>query len=197
MSATGSIRKDISMRTAISMACGTRRLFFARPMALKVVLMTVLIPVLMSVAFWAFPSPSASAQMRRHPFPPHAGKPNAMRAPGLTSGPRIPLGARPRTAFHTVLSQPTEGGQRPLVLGLMAFYRVVVSPVNGSNSDLAPVHSLYAVQAIAEYGALLGLMLITERLIHEPGEIPFAPPFTENGRVFHYDPLIWNVFWWR
>ncbi|MEE8434753.1 MAG: membrane protein insertion efficiency factor YidD [bacterium] len=152
--------------------------------------------LLISVACCAFITQSAFAQMRRHPFPPQLGQPNPMRAPGLTSGRRIPLGSRPRSGFHSVLSRRTEGGQRPLVLGLLAFYRVVVSPVNGSNSDLAPVHSLYAVQAIAAYGALLGLVLITERLIHEPGEIPFAPPFTENGRVFHYDPLIWNVFWW-
>ncbi|MCH8074906.1 MAG: membrane protein insertion efficiency factor YidD [SAR324 cluster bacterium] len=186
MSAANSMRPSHS----IFPASGLRRILFGLRISMPVA-------VLISVACWAFLSPSASAQMRRHPFPPHQGLANPMRAPGLTSGPRIPLGSRPRTGFHAVLSQPTEGGQRPLLLGLLAFYRVVVSPVNGSNSDLAPVHSLYAVQAVAAYGSLLGLVLITERLIHEPGEIPFAPAFTENGRVFHYDPLLWNVFWWQ
>ena len=181
MSATASMGKTRS----VSPASGLRRILRGLPMAL-----------LISMSCWAFLPPSASAQMRRHPFPPQLGRPNPMRAPGITSGRRIPLGFQPRTGFHAVLSQPIEGGQRPLVLGLLAFYRVVVSPLNGSNSDLAPVHSLYAVQAIAAYGSLLGMVLITERLIHEPSEIPFAPSFTENGRIFHYDPLIWNVFWW-
>lgn len=134
-------------------------------------------------------------QARPHPFPPAIGKPNPMRAPGLLSGPRLPLGARPRSGYHAFLARPVEGGQRPLFLGLLAFYRTVISPVNGNNSDLAPVHSLYAVQAIKEHGMLLGTLLTTERLIHEPNEIPLAPAFTEDGRVFHHDPLIWNVYW--
>jgi putative component of membrane protein insertase Oxa1/YidC/SpoIIIJ protein YidD len=118
-----------------------------------------------------------------------------MRGPGLLSGPRLPLGVHPRTGYERFLARPVEGGQRPLFLALLGFWRTVISPVDGSRSDLAPVHSLYAVQAIMEYGVLLGTVLTTERLLHEPGEIPFAPPFREGGRVYHYDPLSWNVYW--
>ena len=145
---------------------------------------------------WGSAAAPLWAQPRPHPFPPAAGLSNLMKAPGLLSGPRQPLGSAPRTAYHRVLSRPVTSGPQPLFLSLLAFYRTVVSPLNGSNSDLAPVHSLYAVQAITEYGVLLGTVLTTERLLHEAGEIPFAPRFKENGRVFHHDPLVWNVFWW-
>lgn len=155
----------------------------------------LLVCLLLALALSCAGALSAGAQMQRHPFPPLAGKPNPMRAPGLLSGPRIPLGLHPASGFQSLLALPVEGGQRPLLLSLLRFYRTVVSSVNGSNSDLAPVHSLYAAQALVEFGSLMGMILVAERLIHEPGEIPFAPPFTENGRVFHYDPLIWNSFW--
>lgn len=147
---------------------------------------------------------SYSTARARHPFPPAAGKPDGiqaagMRSPGLRSGARIPLGhprGRPATGYHAILERPVEGGQRPLFLGLLAFWRGVISPVNGSSSDLAPVHSLYAVQAITEYGVLLGMVLTTERLLHEGNEIPLAPAFIDaDGRTYHHDPLVWNVFW--
>ena len=130
-----------------------------------------------------------------HPQPWLQGQPNPMRAPTALSSPRPLLPATP-SAFHRVLATPVQGGERPLSLGLMAFYRRVFSPVNGSNSDLGPVHSLYAVQAIHEYGAWLGLVLTVERLLHEPDELRRAPTFVEGGRTFHYDPLEANVFWW-
>ena len=136
------------------------------------------------------------APQGRHPFPPAVERANPMQAPGLLGGPRLPLlPAKPRTGYEAFLQQPVEGAQRPLFLGLLALYRTVISPLNGSNSDLAPVHSLYAVQAIKEHGVLLGSVLTTERLFHEPDEIPYAPSFLEEGRVFHYDPLAWNVYW--
>lgn len=123
------------------------------------------------------------------------GRPNPMRAPGPLSAPGTPLGVRTATDYHTVLAEPIGGPGQPLFLGLLNFYRTVISPVNGDQSDLAPVHSLYGVQAIKRHGALLGTVLTTERLIHEPSEIPHAPAFTEHGRTFHYDPLEANTYW--
>ncbi len=175
--------------------------------------MTRIPALLVGIALLSLPagflSPSAQgAPPRTHPFPPAVDRPNPMKAPGLLSGPKVPLApvplppvgsgvidTQPHTGYESFLRRPVEGGERPLFLGLLAFYRTVISPLNGSNSDLAPVHSLYAVQAIKEYGVLLGSVLTTERLFHEPDESPFAPPFREDGRVFHYDPLWWNVYW--
>ena len=132
---------------------------------------------------------------RPDPFPPAAEHANTMRAPGPRSGPRLPLGRPLRTGYGVFLARPVRSTPQPLFLGLLGFYRTVVSPVNGSNSDLAPVPSLYAVQAIKAHGVLLGSVLSTERLLHEPSVIPHAPSFLEGGREFFYDPLPWNTYW--
>lgn len=129
------------------------------------------------------------------PFPPDVGKANPMRAPGLLSGPVRPLGTGAHTGYHAFLTLPVHSTTQPLFLGLLEFYRVVVSPVNGSDANLAPVPSLYAVQAIKTHGVLLGSVLTTARLIDEPSVIPHAPSFTEDGREFFYDPMAWNVYW--
>jgi putative component of membrane protein insertase Oxa1/YidC/SpoIIIJ protein YidD len=151
---------------------------------------------LLALALLAALAPQrAAAQVRPHPFPPEAGRANPMRAPGLLSGPRLPLGSHPHTGYLAFVRRPVESAPQPLLLAPLAFYRRVVSPVNGSNSDLAPVPSLYAVQAVHEYGALLGGVLTAERLLHEPSAIPGAPRFREDGREFFYDPLAWNTYW--
>jgi putative component of membrane protein insertase Oxa1/YidC/SpoIIIJ protein YidD len=139
--------------------------------------------------------PPARAQERRDPFPPAVEHSDAMRAPGRLSGPALPLGRALHTGYHAFLARPVRSTPQPLFLGLLEFYRTVVSPVNGSDADLAPVPSLYAVQAIKGYGVLLGSVLTTERLIHEPSAIPGAPRFREDGREFFYDPLPWNTYW--
>lgn len=150
----------------------------------------------LAIAGWLlWGSAPAAAQGRPHPFPPAMERHDAMRGPGLRSGPRVPLGSAPRTGYGAYLRQPVESTAQPLFLGVLEFYRTVVSPVNGSNSDLAPVPSLYAVQAIKAHGVLLGTVLTTARLIGEPSVIPLAPPFVEDGRTFHYDPLAWNTYW--
>ena len=118
-----------------------------------------------------------------------------MRAPSVRSGPRPPLQLPPHPGWGGVLRSPVKGGQRPLALGLLAAYRLGVSPFNGHNSDVAPVHSLYAVQAVKRHGALLGLLLTAERLLHEPDELRRTPRITEGGRVFHLDPLTANTYW--
>ena len=128
-------------------------------------------------------------------YPHLADTANPMKAPGAYSGPRLPLGMDTRTGYHHFLDQPVHSPTQPLMLGLMGFYRTVISPVNGDQSDLAPVHSLYAVQAVKDHGVLLGALLITERLIHEPDELAITVPFREKGRTFHYDPLLHNTYW--
>ena len=138
---------------------------------------------------------SGVAEAADKPYPHLAGKPNLMRGPGPGAGVRLPLGLRTASAFHTVLSGPPEGAAQPLFLGLLGFYRQVISPLNGDQSDLAPVHSLYGVQAIRRHGVLLGSVLTTGRLIHEPDTLRLAPVFRERGRVFHYDPLEHNTYW--
>lgn len=139
--------------------------------------------------------PGVAVGQSRPGYPHLAGRPNPMRAPVARSAPRLPLGTATATGYGRVLAESVEGAQRPLFLGLLAFYRTVISPVNGDQSDVAPVHSLYAVQAIKAHGVVLGMVLTAERLIHEPDELAMAPPFREAGRTFYYDPLRYNTYW--
>ena len=127
---------------------------------------------------------------------PHlAERPNPMRAPGPRTGPTAPLGMPPHGGFHGVLAQSSHTAAQPLFLGLLSLYRQAFSSINGDQSDVAPVHTLYGVQAILAHGAVLGAVLTTGRLINEPGVLVTAPTLVENGRVFHYDPLDYNTYW--
>jgi len=146
----------------------------------------------LACALISAPHPAAATPM---PYPHLMGRPNPMRAPGPRSGPVLPLGPRWESAYHTLLQGPSGGATEPLFLGLLEFYRTVISPVNGDQSDVAPVHSLYGVQAIRRHGVLLGSVLTTGRLIHEGDELRFAPVFREQGRVFHFDPMENNTYW--
>ena len=129
------------------------------------------------------------------PYPHLRGAPNPLRAPGPRSAPRLPLGRSTETRYLELLRGPSGGAAQPMFLGLLGFYRKVISPVNGDQSDVAPVHSLYGVQAIRRHGVLLGSLLTTGRLIQEPDTLRFTPVFRERGRVFHYDPLENHTYW--
>lgn len=151
-----------------------------------------LVMVLLAAMFWGLP---AVALAGPHPYPHTEHRPNQMKAPGPGSSMRLPLATNVRTNYHLVLGQPVESTAQPLMLGLLHFYRTVISPVNGDQSDVAPVHSLYAVQAVKTHGVLLGVVLTTERLIHEPDELRQTWSFVENGRTFYHDPLMNNTYW--
>ena len=137
----------------------------------------------------------AGAQRNPAPYPHIIAAANPMGAPRPFQAPLVPLGADTATGFREILREPVASATEPLFLGLLKFWRGVISPVNGDQSDLAPVHSLYAVQAIQRHGVLLGCLLTTERLIHEPDEIPLAPLLREGSREFSWDPLAHNTYW--
>jgi len=157
--------------------------------------MSAAVPRVMALLLAAGFLASLSAQATPNPYPHLSGAPNAMRAPGARSALRPPLGLSTETHYLDLLRGPSGGAAQPVFLGLLGFYRRVISPVNGDQSDVAPVHALYGVQAIRQYGVLLGSVLTTERLIHEPDTLRFAPVFRERGREFYFDPLEYNTYW--
>lgn len=110
---------------------------------------------------------------------------NAMRAP------------RPsQQAEHAVTPAPE--GSLPAV-GLEAFLRFfqqVISPVDGARSTMYPTGSAYAQQAIKKHGALLGVVLTAERLMHEGNEDQVAPRIRKYGIWRVYDPVEANDWWW-
>ena len=81
-------------------------------------------------------------------------------------------------------------------LGLLSFYRTTVSAVDGDRCSMAPTCSLYSKQALETHGALLGVLLTADRLLHEADEIPVVPTIEMGGQTYFRDPLEWNTYWW-
>ncbi len=80
--------------------------------------------------------------------------------------------------------------QSPLYL-----YQRIVGHLDGRPCPSFPVCSLYAKQALAMHGALLGSWLMLDRLIHEADDVRRGPwTMAEDGKRL-YDPLSRNDFW--
>jgi uncharacterized protein len=110
---------------------------------------------------------------------------NAMRAPRLSQpaerpAPPIPEGSLPALVFDAYLR----------------FFQQVISPVDGPRSTMYPTGSAYARQVIKKHGALLGVVLTTERLMHEGNEDQVAPRIRKYGIWRVYDPVEANDWWW-
>ena len=119
-----------------------------------------------------------------------------MRGPHLGSTPRRPLESvapdfRKSTAVHD--GRMGTG----FFLGLLRFYRTVVSPVDGDRCSMAPTCSLYSRQALRDHGVIMGILLTADRLLHEADEIPLAHKIVIGGETYYYDPIANNTYWLR
>jgi putative component of membrane protein insertase Oxa1/YidC/SpoIIIJ protein YidD len=108
-----------------------------------------------------------------------------MRAPRLSQ-----YAERPAT--------PVPEGSLPAVVleAFLCFFQQVISPVDGARSTMYPTGSTYARQAIKKHGALLGVVLTAERLMHEGNEDQVAPRIRKYGIWRVYDPVEANDWWW-
>jgi hypothetical protein len=79
----------------------------------------------------------------------------------------------------------------------LQFFQRVISPVDGARSNMDPTGSEYARQAFRKHGALLGIVLTTERLMHEGNEGQIAPRIRKYGLWRIYDPVEANDWWWQ
>ena len=77
------------------------------------------------------------------------------------------------------------------------FYQHVLGHLDGRSCPAYPVCSVYAREAIAEHGALVGSWLMLDRLIHETSDLKVGPWINWYGEVRLYDPLTRNDFWLR
>ncbi len=132
------------------------------------------------------------------PKVPHLlGKPNPMRSPtAFSQAFRAPLQVSLRTRF--LKAQRKNAHPNPLALPLWIFFqlhRVGFSALNADQSDVAPVHSLYALEATQRHGFFWGSLLTTSRLLHEVDLELQIPKLQEKGRVYRYDPLKANTYW--
>jgi hypothetical protein len=119
-----------------------------------------------------------------------------MKGPGALSARRLPLSAHPVKTYLPAKAEETPGTGAGVFQGLLAFYRTVISPVDGDRCVMAPTCSLYSHQAIREHGVWMGILLTADRLLHEGDEIPRVPRIKERGETLYLDPLEANTYWW-
>jgi len=86
-------------------------------------------------------------------------------------------------------------GQRA-VGGLLRFFQEYISPVDGDRCPSYPTCSQYAQEAVRKHGALIGLVMTFDRLIHESDETRRAPLIRAGDSYRYYDPVENNDFWW-
>jgi putative membrane protein insertion efficiency factor len=79
---------------------------------------------------------------------------------------------------------------------LLRFYQKYISPVDGDRCPSYPTCSQYGLEAVRKHGALLGLVMTFDRLIHESDEIRSAPLVRVGESYRYYDPVENNDFWW-
>jgi len=110
----------------------------------------------------------------------------------------------PMRAPQRVVNPPqvsTETSSRSLPGGvfdrLLRFYQQVISEVDGARSNMYPTGSDYARRVIKKHGVALGIMLTTERLLHEGNEKQVSPRIRKYGIWRIYDPVEANDWWWH
>ena len=75
------------------------------------------------------------------------------------------------------------------------FYQHVLGGLDGRSCPSYPVCSLYARQAVDEFGWVLGGWLIIDRLIHEADDLHGKSWIVYRGKTRLFDPLQRNSFW--
>jgi hypothetical protein len=111
---------------------------------------------------------------------------NPMRAPTTIRPPNQLVAPAATTAFPALVFDV-----------YLRFFQGVISPVDGARSNMYPTGSAYARQAFKKHGALLGIVLTTERLMHEGNEAQIAPRIRKYGLWRIYDPVEANDWWWQ
>jgi len=88
----------------------------------------------------------------------------------------------------------TNPAKIPFLWGLR-FYQKFISPIDGEKCGMYPTCSDYSVRAFKKHGVLIGLMMTTDRLMHEGDEMERAPLIKKYGILRYYDPIKNNDFW--
>lgn len=81
-------------------------------------------------------------------------------------------------------------------LGLLKFYQHFISPMDGDRCPLYPTCSQFSIQAIRRHGPLVGLVMTSDRLMHEADERHLSQAVMVGDRMRSLDSLNDNDFWW-
>ena len=82
------------------------------------------------------------------------------------------------------------------VRGALTAWHQVLTRADGPRSVMYPTASGFLGQAVAKHGMLIGIMMTTDRLLHEWDEQQRAPRIVKYGIPRAYDPVEANDFWW-
>jgi len=130
---------------------------------------------------------TAAAEVPAEPWGPWSVNTDA--AVLLTPADREPSSrARLDSAEHSIAATP--------FLWLLKIYQNVISPLDGDRCAMYPTCSQYGVLAIRKHGPVIGIIMTSDRLIHEADEQRYAPLIEVGNRYRYDDPLKDNDFWW-
>lgn len=80
----------------------------------------------------------------------------------------------------------------------ISFYRSQIRPAIGARCTLYPSCSEYAEQALKTHGLWLGVPMIADRFVREPGVVSEADnPVLRRGRIYFADPLCDHDWWFN
>jgi uncharacterized protein len=82
------------------------------------------------------------------------------------------------------------------VRGALTAWHQVLTRADGPRSVMYPTASGFLGQAVAKHGMLIGIVMTTDRLLHEWDEQQRAPRIVKYGITRTYDPVEANDFWW-
>lgn len=74
-------------------------------------------------------------------------------------------------------------------------FQKYISPLDGARCPMYPTCSAYARQALHKHGALLGIFMTVDRLLHEGDPREQQEPLIKWGQQRYFDPLHYNDFW--
>lgn len=114
-----------------------------------------------------------------------AADPRLLRGPGAMVPPK-----------SSASGHPPPGVLAEIASAPVLFYQRFLGPHWGNRCPSYPSCSQYALLAIRKHGALIGTMLVFDRLQHEAGEGRTSPRIRVRGEMKLFDPLENNDFWW-
>ncbi len=104
---------------------------------------------------------------------------------------RAPLEMNEMTGTRFTLTRSEPQTSAAIVLDIMVFlYQRIISPIDGSNCQMAPVCSLYARQALSRWGFPLGYWMACDRLCRCNGDAYlYYPKVYLEGNMHLWDPV--------
>lgn len=109
--------------------------------------------------------------------------------------PSVPVLAEPEKARHRHVVQESRVLNAPF-LGLLKFYQLFISPMDGDRCPLYPTCSQFSIQAIRRHGPAVGWVMTADRLMHEADERHLSQQVMVGSRMRAIDTLDDNDFWW-